>query len=69
MQKDVNKRYQSAAEMLRDIDEFKRNPSISFEYKYMTQEQPKKFNDAVETNRRQKREKRKKNAKRPLCPL
>ena len=34
MQKDPNKRYQSAAEMLRDIDEFKKNPSIVFEYKY-----------------------------------
>lgn len=34
MQKDPAQRYQSAAEMLRDIDEFKRNPSIVFEYKY-----------------------------------
>ncbi len=34
MQKDPAKRYRSAAEMLRDIDEFKRDPSISFEYKY-----------------------------------
>ena len=33
MQKDPSKRYQSAAEML-DIDEFKRNLSIHFEYKY-----------------------------------
>ncbi len=69
MQKDVNKRYQSAAEMLRDIDEFKRNPSISFEYKYMTQEQPKKFNDAVETNRRQKREQEKEERKTPIVPI
>jgi len=35
MQKDVAKRYQSAAEMLKDIDTFKNNPTISFEYKYM----------------------------------
>ncbi len=34
MQKDPQARYQSAAEMLYDIDEFKRNPSIHFEYKY-----------------------------------
>lgn len=34
MQKDPLSRYQSAAEMLYDIDEFKRNPSIHFEYKY-----------------------------------
>ena len=31
MQKDPSQRYQSAAEMLRDIDEFKRNPSLLFE--------------------------------------
>ena len=35
MEKDITKRYQSAAQMLRDIDEFKRDPSISFEYKYL----------------------------------
>ncbi len=34
MQKDPGNRYQSAAEMLRDIDEFKKNPDILFEYKY-----------------------------------
>ncbi len=34
-QKDVNYRYQSAAQMLEGIAEFKRNPSISFEYKYL----------------------------------
>ena len=34
MQKEPARRYQSAAEMLRDIDEFKRDPLISFEYKY-----------------------------------
>ncbi len=35
MQKDTRQRYQSAAEMLRDIDEFKKNPSIQFSYKYL----------------------------------
>lgn len=38
MQKDPAKRYQTAAEMLRDIDEFKRDPSVSFEYKYTESE-------------------------------
>ncbi len=38
MQKDPAKRYQSAAEMLYDIDEFKNNPSIRFEYKYFSAE-------------------------------
>lgn len=36
MQKDPTLRYQSAAEMLRDIDNFKKNPSISFEYQYLS---------------------------------
>ena len=36
MQKDPTKRYRTASEMLRDIDDFKRNPSIHFEYKYIS---------------------------------
>lgn len=38
MQKDPDSRYQSAAEMLRDIDEFKKNPDVLFEYKYLNDE-------------------------------
>ncbi len=38
MQKDPKKRYQSADEMLRDIQRFKQDPSILFEYKYLTDE-------------------------------
>lgn len=48
MQKDPAQRYQSAAEMLRDIDEFKRNPSIVFEYKYFDDEEKTKYFDAVD---------------------
>ncbi len=47
MQKDPSKRYQSAAEMLLDIDEFKRNPSIHFEYKYFVDETPTRFVEAI----------------------
>jgi beta-lactam-binding protein with PASTA domain/tRNA A-37 threonylcarbamoyl transferase component Bud32 len=47
MQKDPAKRYQSAAEMLYDIDEFKRNPSIHFAYKYFVDETPTRFVDAI----------------------
>lgn len=42
MQKDPSLRYQSAREMLDDIDLFKQNPSIVFEYKYIA---PKDTND------------------------
>ncbi len=47
MQKDPEKRYQSAAEMLYDIDEFKRNPSIHFEYTYFVDETPTRFVEAI----------------------
>lgn len=38
MQKNVNDRYQSAAEMLLDLEEFKRNTSIRFDYDYSNNE-------------------------------
>ena len=47
MQKDTAKRYQSAAEMLSDFDEFKKNPSIKFEYTYMTDDTPTRYVDAI----------------------
>ncbi|MDR0946956.1 MAG: Stk1 family PASTA domain-containing Ser/Thr kinase [Ruminococcus sp.] len=34
MQADPSKRYQSASEMIKDIEEFKRNPAINFSYDY-----------------------------------
>lgn len=36
MAKDPKDRYQSAREMLYDIEEFKKNPSVRFEYRYMS---------------------------------
>lgn len=47
MQKDITKRYQSAAEMLRDIDEFKRNPEINFDYKYNSDKDSTKYYKTV----------------------
>ncbi len=49
MQKNPVQRYQSAAEMLRDIEAFRRNPSISFQYKYFVDEKPTKYIDAINT--------------------
>ena len=40
MQKDPAKRYQSATEMLQDIDAFKRDPSIQFSYQYLESSEP-----------------------------
>ena len=47
MQKDPGLRYQSAAEMIRDIERFKKNPSVQFEYKYFGEEPATKYVDAV----------------------
>ncbi|MBQ9901444.1 MAG: Stk1 family PASTA domain-containing Ser/Thr kinase [Clostridia bacterium] len=38
MQKDPNARYQSASEMLQDIENFKLNPGIKFNYKYIVED-------------------------------
>ncbi len=43
MQKKRSNRYHSAAEMLLDIDEFKRNPSIKFNYNYFVDNEPTKY--------------------------
>lgn len=48
MQKDPSNRYQSAAEMLRDIDEFKKNPDILFEYKYFSDDGNTKYFSVAE---------------------
>lgn len=45
MQKNPMERYQSAAEMLRDLDAFKRNPNIIFEYSYFVDNQPTRYLD------------------------
>lgn len=43
MQKNPNDRYRSSAEMLMDINEFKRNPSIKFNYSYFVDQEPTKY--------------------------
>lgn len=45
MQKNPKDRFQSSAEMLLDLDEFKRNPSIKFNYNYFVDSEPTKFID------------------------
>jgi serine/threonine-protein kinase len=48
MQADPAKRYQSASEMIKDIEEFKRNPGISFNYEYIqSNEQTQNFTPAA----------------------
>ncbi len=49
MQKDVSKRYKSAAEMLRDLEEFRRSPDMVFDYTYFVDDEPTRFVDVVNT--------------------
>jgi serine/threonine-protein kinase len=46
MQADPSKRYQSASEMIKDIEEFKRNPAIVFAYEYAIKGETKNFTTA-----------------------
>ncbi|MCR4615235.1 MAG: Stk1 family PASTA domain-containing Ser/Thr kinase [Clostridiales bacterium] len=43
MRKSPAERYQSVAEMLLAIDEFKRNPSVRFDYNYFVDDEPTKY--------------------------
>ncbi len=43
MQKDAARRYKSAAEMLCDLEEFKKNPAVTFDYDYFIDDSPTKF--------------------------
>ncbi|MGN0578040.1 MAG: Stk1 family PASTA domain-containing Ser/Thr kinase, partial [Ruminiclostridium sp.] len=47
MQKEPSKRYQTAGEMIKDIEEFKKNPAIIFEYKYFSTDGSTKYFDKV----------------------
>ena len=49
MQKNPRDRYQSAAEMLMDIEEYKKNPSIIFDYSYLVNSPEEDYNDQDET--------------------
>ena len=43
MQKNCDRRYQSAAEMLSDLSQFRKDPSLTFEYNYFVDNSPTKF--------------------------
>ena len=47
MAKDPARRYPSARAMLNDLEEFKKNPSIRFEYEYLTEDSPERYIDKV----------------------
>ncbi len=51
MQKDPEKRYHSAAEMLKDIEDFKRDPDILFDYDVYVDDAPTRFVDIGKNNK------------------
>lgn len=57
MQKNPAERYQSAAEMLADIDTFRKNPSVQFDYKCFVDNEPTKYvSDITPTPIQEKKE-------------
>jgi len=51
MQKDAAQRYQSAAELFRDIDEFRKNPAVHFNFRFFTDDKPTRYIDAIDNLR------------------
>ncbi len=68
MQKEPAVRYQSAAEMLMDIEKFKSNPSIQFEYKYFVDKEPTKYINDEPINKQMTKE-NEEEAKAPIIPI
>ncbi len=58
MQKDSSRRYQMAAEMLKDLEEFKRDPSVTFHYDYFVDNSPTKYVSTAEIRAREPRQER-----------
>ena len=69
MQKNPARRYQSAAEMLRDIDEFKRDPTVSFEYKYTEPEEMSITENFTKTAKKTKKIKDEQVRSAPVVPV
>ena len=63
MQKEAPKRYKSAAEMLCDLEEFKKNPATVFDYDYFVDDAPTKF---IPINAEEEEEESEKS---PLIPI
>lgn len=73
MQKDASQRYQSASEMLKDLEIFKHNPEIKFDYKYFVDENPTRPIDVTSENGTAKKpgtkEKTENEEKSPVVPI
>lgn len=74
MQKDTKNRYKSAAEMLRDLEQFKRDPSTVFHSTYFVDNSPTKpiddfFYETDNSDTTEKAEKEESDSKPPIVPI
>ncbi len=72
MQKEGSRRYKSAAEMLCDLEAFKKNPAITFDYDYFVDDSPTKYipdNILDEEEKDTKAAKEQKERKNPIIPI
>ena len=58
MQKETARRYRSAAEMLCDLEAFKKNPAVTFDYDYFVDDSPTKFIPDTEVKKEKTGEKK-----------
>lgn len=73
MQKEASRRYQSAAEMIADIEHFKQDPSIHFAYKYLSTgnepAQKRKYSRAISRSREEDNMQQTKRKRTPYIPI
>ncbi|MBE6781607.1 MAG: Stk1 family PASTA domain-containing Ser/Thr kinase [Ruminococcaceae bacterium] len=71
MQKDTTRRYKSAAEMLCDLEAFKKNPAISFDYDCFVDDSPTKYIDTVgvKVDKKEKPQKEEGSKKNRIIPI
>lgn len=69
MRKEANERYSSAAEMLRDLERFKRDPDLVFDTPVFVDDSPTKFVDDLNDNEDGDDEEDKSSDKAPIVPI
>lgn len=67
MEKAPERRYQSASEMLCDLENFKRDPSLTFDYGYYVDEEPTRFLEEIPSSHAEKAKQAGKD--KPLLPI
>lgn len=69
MQKSQERRYQSAAEMLCDLGNFRKDPTITFSYSYFVDDAPTKFIGNIGNNEEKIQEKEEEKEKNNIIPI